>query len=694
MARDQIVDYFPLRGGEDLVTPALQVKPGRLLFSKNYEPDIAGGYRRIDGYERFSGLPKPSEATFVSIPFDAGSNEPNVNDTITATSGGTGNVAGVDLVSGTFAGNDAAGFLALYDNSGIFADDDTLTNTTQANTFGTQNGAPAGQSASTDALFATFIQAAIEGRRDKISVVPGSGRIRGIWEYKNEWYAFRDHVSISRVDMYKATSTGWVLQNLGQFLNYTAGGASISFARGETITGGTSGATGIITELSLASGAFGSSTAAGTIYFHTLTGAFVAETITGGTTGTTATIAAASFPITLSLGGKYDFVNHNFFGQSDDLSFYAVSGVDDPIIWNGLGLAFIGETGITTTFATHIAAKSDHLFLTYDSSLIFSEIGNPIGYDTVLGAGEIAVGDDITGLNNTQGDVLTVFSRNSTRLLSGTSAADFVLSLHSPNTGAREWTIQHVFNTRFLDDRGLTQLNATLAFGDFKENTFSQFIQPLLKSKLGLELDSVVVREKDQYRIFFSDNTALFCRVDANRDFPQFTRVQYPVLVITANTGENSSGVEEIMFGSEDGFIYQMDKGTSFDGAEMDYNLRLPFNTLRSPRRIKRFYNVILEIDAPAGIALSFAPDFTYGSTDKPKGKTQSFDVDSGGAFWDDGSLWNQFFWGGQLQGEAKGYIKGSGLNISILISGASTYEESHTITGLTLQYTNRGVQR
>ena len=693
----QIVSYFPLIGGEDVVTPPIVLEPGRLLFSKNYEPAQAGGYRRIDGFERFDGQVKPSEATFLSVPFDAGENEPNVGDEMSWSSGGTGVTAGFEVTSGSFAGNDAAGFLAIYNFSGTFADNATIINDDLANTFGAQDGDTQGQSASTEELFAEFIQAAIEGRRADIQKVPGEGDILGIWGYRGDKYAFRNAVGGATAEMFKNATFGWVPQILGRRLTYINGSNPTNvYLRGETILGATSGATGIITEFTLTSGSFSGNDAAGTFYLHTVVGFFVSgEVIVGQTTSVASLTSDVDTEITLPPDGKYDFVNHNFFGQSDDLSFYATNGVGFPIIWNGSGLALIEDTGVpSNVFATHIAAQADHLMLTFKSSLIFSEIGNPIGYDTTLGAGEIAVGDDITGLNNTQGDVLTIFSENSTRLLFGTSAADFVLKVHSPNTGGREWTIQHVFNTRFLDDRGLTQLQATLNFGDFKENTFSQFIDPLLRAKLGLEIDSVVVREKDQYRIFFSDNTALFCRVDANRNFPQFTRVEYPLKVLTANTTEDSTGKEEIFFGSEDGFIYQMDAGTSFDGVEMEYQLRLPFNNLKSPRTRKRFLNAILEIDAPAGITLRFAPDFSYGSDETPKGIVQSFDISSGGGFWDNGIEWADFFWGGQSQGEAKAYLKGSGLNMSLLIIGESTYEESHTITGITLQYVLRGTRR
>ena len=42
---------------------------------------------------------------------------------------------------------------------------------------------------------------------------------------------------------------------------------------------------------------------------------------------TVATIAGNSSAITLPAGGRYGFVNHNFFGSSDLLRMYAVNGV-------------------------------------------------------------------------------------------------------------------------------------------------------------------------------------------------------------------------------------------------------------------------------------------------------------------------------------------------------------------------------
>ena len=64
--------YFPFEGGEILTDPALSQSPGSLLYGKNYEVYPEGGYRRIDGFERFDGRTKPSESLYWILEFDTG----------------------------------------------------------------------------------------------------------------------------------------------------------------------------------------------------------------------------------------------------------------------------------------------------------------------------------------------------------------------------------------------------------------------------------------------------------------------------------------------------------------------------------------------------------------------------------------------------------------------------------------------
>ena len=44
-------NYFPFEGGLNIVDPALSLNPGELVASKNFEIDIRGRYRRMDGYK-------------------------------------------------------------------------------------------------------------------------------------------------------------------------------------------------------------------------------------------------------------------------------------------------------------------------------------------------------------------------------------------------------------------------------------------------------------------------------------------------------------------------------------------------------------------------------------------------------------------------------------------------------------------
>lgn len=85
--------------------------------------------------------------TYAELPFDSGSTEPTVDETLTgATSGDTGVVVNVTLVDGTWAGGNASGFVEIDTLTGedtemwtIFEDNETVNGSVGGNDMFTIN---------------------------------------------------------------------------------------------------------------------------------------------------------------------------------------------------------------------------------------------------------------------------------------------------------------------------------------------------------------------------------------------------------------------------------------------------------------------------------------------------------------------------------------------------------------------------
>jgi hypothetical protein len=119
----------PMIGGVNLVDPPRMMPNGHLLFASNYEVGVRGGYRRIDGYERYDGQVRPSQASYWRLDFDAGTDVPSVGDYIRGnSSGAVGILLAVTLSSGSWDGNDAAGSLFMWGVSGTFINNEILEN--------------------------------------------------------------------------------------------------------------------------------------------------------------------------------------------------------------------------------------------------------------------------------------------------------------------------------------------------------------------------------------------------------------------------------------------------------------------------------------------------------------------------------------------------------------------------------------
>lgn len=673
-----------LAGGLDIVTPAMQTPNGNLFDAVNYEADAAG-YRRFIGYERFDGRPSPSGASYHIAKLTGDPSTVTAGATITgATSGTTATV-----LSGEITDNG----VAIAGLSGDFTADEDIE--ISATIVGTLDGATIYEGETSIALHRALKLEAAELRRTSIAEVPGSGPVRGVHGYDGTVWAIRDNASGTAGVLHKATASGWAAQSLGRRLKFDAGSAR--FTEGDTITGGTSGASCTLKRLGLISGAWGDSDQAGVIFTDSVTsGPFQdGETITGALGGS-ATVDGADEAVTLPPGGRYHFVNHNFLGAASSRKMYAVGGVGRAFEWDGTTFAEL-HTGLSDALdrPTFLAEFASHLWLGYEAgSWLISAPGEPTHWTTTLGAGEIAVGDVPTGAL-AAASVLVLGSERRMDYITGTSTADFAKKPISMDSGCVPYTMQQADDPIYLDNGAIRLLGATDALGGWRMGSASRRIEPLFHRlrKLGVTpVASMRRREYDLYRVFFSDGSAL--SVYLGREAPEIMPLRLPITARCTYSGREAGGEYERAFvGAEDGFVYEMDVGTNFDGGEISAMVRTNFVAPKNPQVEHRFHEVLLEYGGPARPTFQFTAETDYGNPYNPPGTAITPSTTGGGGFWG-GVFWGDFIWDAQAIGEARAFLNTLGRNVTLAIRTTAAGEEPHTLSMLTFFHESGKLKR
>lgn len=681
-------DYYPLQGGLNLVDPALSIKPGQLLAVRNYEPGSRGGYERIAGFERFDGRQRPSESPYFIFDFDAGipAFYPAAGATIT---GMTSAATGVVLV--TPDSTTTSGFLVVGRISGTFEDDEGLQ--TGGQQFATAGGLPAAGNADNDGDDETYKALAVADARAQIQAVAGSGPIRGVAEYRGTAYAFRDNAGATAGVMWKSSPTGWQQVGLGHRLAFTAGTDAPLI--GETLTGGTSAATAVVRQIVVTSGDWSTNDAAGYFIVASITGTFQAETVTSASGSATA--SGAQVANTLPAGGTYEFRVHNFYGHAGTLRLYGVNGVGQAFEYQDSPEFFCPiATGMTTDAPTHLAVHKSCLWLSFaGGSVQKSGAGRPTSWAVVTGAAELGVGDDVTGFLEEVSQTLFVFSRQSTRYIAGNEADGYAMDNFTVETGALPRTIQRIGKGLYLDDRGFTMLAAAQEYGNFSSSSVSEQITPLLdrlREAGTVFTASVVSRSKNRARFFLSDSQFITVGFTGNR-VNGFTTSDYGKVVRCAYSGETADGREFILFGSDDGFVYEADRGTSLDGEVIQAFIRPVFHHSGGPSRIKRYRLARVDITTRGPTTLFGTVDYSYSDPDASGEPIKDLTILGGGGFWNV-SNWNEFRWSSGVVATATMKLEGSGYNVGLLFSSESATEEPHLLSGVNFHISTRRINR
>lgn len=668
--------FFEFNGGLDLVTPPIKMNPGVLRAGSNVEVGILGGYSRLGGYERYSGKAKPSAASY-SI--------------LTCTI--TGVVVGDVLTdnAGTSFGTVIAltsGQVVLTQVTGTFSTGNVKVG---AVVVGICVGAQTSSSASTPALNATYKNIAADVYRALIAVVPGSGSVFGVAMYNSTVYAWRNNAGNTACVMHEKSASGWTAVTMYNEISFTAGLGSTVIVDGGTLTKG--GVTATIKRVVVQSGSLNGGTAAGRLIITNPAGGnFSAGAATVGVG--TLTLSAIQTAITFGPAiRQFEFSVHNFGGGTGAGSkrLYGCDGVSRGFEFDGTTLVPI-VTGMTTDAPTHVNVHKNHLFFSFGGSAQHSAISNPYNWSVVSGANELACGDTVTGFLSMPGSensgAMAIYARNLTKVLYGSSAADWKLVTYSEEAGALPYTIQYITQGVVLDDKGITLLSATQAYGNFADAVASLQIKPAMNDLANTAIGSCIVRQKNQYRVFFTGGDALYMTFSGQK-IQGITRATLINPVTCMVSAEGSSGLEEIYFGSSNGYVYQMDIGTSFDGTAITWSAELAFNHFGGPRQLKQYRKAVTEVSGGEYAEFYLTHRIGYGSPEYDSSPTSTATSNISSGNWDEGN-WDQLFWDGQTLSPAESDLTGTAENLSLIYSGSSDEYQPFTLNSAIVHFTQR----
>lgn len=667
-------DLIRLSGGLDQITPTLSLPPGVARRAANFECSITGGYTRIAGYERFDGRASPSAALYIILVCNI-TGSLSVGDSVTGSSSAAAGkviaVSGNNVVLTRLVSEFVAGEYLVVSS----------VNEAQITVV---------QGPSADGLEdATYKALAADDYRSDIQAVPGSGSILGVSLYNGVVYAWRNNASNTAADMYKSSSSGWTQVTLGFELKFDGGTAAIN--DNDVVTGATSGASGTVKRVVLESGTWAGGDAAGRLIFATISGTFSNNENLQVSAVTKAVADGTQAAITLAKDGRFQTVIANFGGGTANYKMYGCDGKNRAFEFDGTTFVPI-KTGMAVDTPDNIAFHKQHLFLSFGASLQFSALGDPYQWTPLLGAGELAMNAPITNLLVLPGDqssgALAVYTRTDTSVLYGTSSGNFQLSTFNTGTGALAYTAQNMDQAYVLDDRGIMSLGTSLNFGNFLPASLTMNIRPFIEQRLTLACASLVNRIKGQYRVFFNDGTAVFLTV-LNGKVLGSMPVQLANPALCTVEGEATNGTAIAFFGSNNGYVYQMDVGSSFDGTPIAANLNLVYNSTKSPRVLKRYRKASVELTGDSYAEIAFGYDLAYRSTALEQAADLTYQNDLRSAYWDS-MTWDNFVWDGSDISPSEVEVQGTAENMAIRISSVSALFQPFTVNSIVVHYTPR----
>ena len=640
---------FNCEGGLVLNKSTFMMQPGEALELKNFEPAVEGGYRRINGFNRYINA---------IVPFTASASEKTLmvatfgNNVLAARGTSIFSSASTKLAVAIASGTSMTGSSTItadstdgFSSSGtIQLNSETFTYTGKtATTFTGVTRATGTTSAAAHALDDVLSEAwnTIDSGRtsagkynferfnfdgtDKIIVADGT----------NAPTVFNSSLAATDIAV---TSAGTGEQTV----------LAAVIASGDGMTG-----SGTLTVADTSAFASSGSVIIGTEIF-TYTGK-TATTFTGVTRAVTSTAVA-----------------HEAGAIVSDLKPSAVTG------------------------AKHVAAFKNHMFFAGMSAnkqeVVFSAPFQEGSFSVAIGAGSFKVDDEITGLKVFR-DNLFIFCETRIFKLTGSSGLNFSVSDVTRDIGCVNGdTIQEFAGDLiFLGPDGLRSVAGTARIGDVELGTISSSVQSIFNDNIAdaSEFESVVITDKTQYRIFFTKSTVAENQTKGIICVLKGTKFEFSELVgmrPACTDSFVSEGNVIVLHGAySTGYIYRQEQGNTFDGTNILGRYRSPDLTFNDPGIRKHMQRVIVNYQPEAAVDADLFVRYDYEDKDSPRPAAYPLDSTDVVAIYGT-SVYGTPTYGGSTQPLVRQSVEGSGFAVALRVNdGGAT--APYSLKGFQLEY-------
>ena len=382
-----------------------------------------------------------------------------------------------------------------------------------------------------------------------------------------------------------------------------------------------------------------------------------------------------------------------------DFDKYNYNGTNKIIIATGEAAAFTLDTsytediinatdgGTAPTNPKYVKSFANHMFYAGMSnathSIIFSGPYTEDDFDT--GAGEIKVGDVVTGLKVFR-DELFIFCQRRIYKVTGTSSSNFALAEVAKNVGTiAHHSIQEVSgDLLFLSADGIRTVAGTERIGDVELGTVSKQIQDRINDITYTNVTSLVIRDKSQYRLFYPKTTGVesnqkgiiaVIKVNPNTGQLGYEYADIKGLKVSCCDSDYISNSETVVSGGYDGYIYKQESGNVWTRASgttaLDSTYRSPDMTMGDPGIRKSMERINLNWKPEGEVSANMYLQFNYNDVNTPQPSVITLESSGSGAYYGTGIFGTSAFGQGDLPITRKS-VEGSGFAIALKITDTS----------------------